>query len=208
MFGLGATDAGLVFAFRGGGDANRLLACIGDHSLAVLACLADHPISLRLRVRQDPVSLGAGVVEYRLRLSGRRGHHRVSVRLSVLQHRITCVEDVLRVIQLTGDRILDVVDQLQHIPTRDDATCRHRHASGFFDYGAQFVQRFKDSVHGHTLLASCKIPVVTSVPGVSSVTALVAPVCRDTISYSTSPGDHSDHAACWARVVDRSAADG
>ncbi len=28
-----------------------------------------------------------------------------------------------------------------------------------------------------------KIPVVTSVPGVSSVTALVAPVCRDTISF-------------------------
>ncbi|OOK82736.1 hypothetical protein BZL30_0652 [Mycobacterium kansasii] len=31
---------------------------------------------------------------------------------------------------------------------------RHRHAAGFFDNCAQFVERFKDSVHGHILPAS------------------------------------------------------
>ena len=76
------------------------------------------------------------------------------MRLGVVQHRIARIQHVLGVVELAGDRVFDVVDQLQHIAARHHTAGRHRHAAGFFDNGAQFVQRFKDSVHGHTLLAS------------------------------------------------------
>ena len=175
---LARADAGLVLALGRRRDANRLLAGLGDHPLAVLAGLAHHAVGLRFGVRQEPVGLGAGVVEHRVGLGCRRGHHGVGVRLGVMQHRVTSIEHVLGIIEFAGDRILDVVDQLQHVTSRNHTAGRHGHAAGFFDNGAQFVQRFKDSVHGHTLLASCKIPVVTSVPGVTSVTAVVMPVCR------------------------------
>ena len=88
------------------------------------------------------------------------------MRLGVVQHRVTRVEHVLGVVQFAGDRVLDVVDQLQHVAARHHAAGRHRHATGFFDDGAQFVQRFKDSVHGHTLLAFAKLllPVCLVLP--------------------------------------------
>jgi hypothetical protein len=142
----------------------------------VLAGLVYHPIGLRFRIGKQPVRLGTRMVQQRVRLGGRRRHHGFGVRLGVVQHRIARIQHVLGVIQLTRDRIFDVVDQLQHVTAGHHTTGSHGHTAGFFDNGAQFIQRFKDSVHGHTLLASV---VVTSVPGVTSVTAVATPVCRD-----------------------------
>ncbi len=73
--------------------------------------------------------------------------------LGVAQQRVTRVEDVLGVVELTGYRILDVVDQLEDIAAGHHAARRHRHAAGFFDNRAQLVERFKNSVHGNTLQA-------------------------------------------------------
>ena len=167
-----------------------------------LCCRAslDHPVGLGFGVGEKPVSLRAGVVDHRLRLGGRRGHHRVRVRLRVMQHRIARVQDVLGVVQFAGNRILDVVDQFQHVTAGHDATGCHRHATGFFDNGAQLVQRFKDSVHGHTLLASEF--VVTSVPGVTSVTAVITPVCRAQFLVcnlpSSVPEATRSHVVCYS----------
>jgi hypothetical protein len=69
------------------------------------------------------------------------------------QQRVTRVENVLGVVELAGYRILDVVDQLKDIAAGHHAAGRHRHATGFFDYRAQLIERFKNSVHGNTLQA-------------------------------------------------------
>jgi hypothetical protein len=73
--------------------------------------------------------------------------------LGLAQHRVAGVEDVLGVVELAGDGVLDVVDELEHVASRDDAAGRHRHAAGFLDDRAQLVERFKNSVHGDTLQA-------------------------------------------------------
>ena len=53
-----------------------------------------------------------------------------------------------------GDRVLDVVDQFQHVTARHHATGRHRNPAGLLDDGTQFVESFKNSVHGATLQIS------------------------------------------------------
>ena len=73
--------------------------------------------------------------------------------LGLAQQRVPGVEDVLRVVEFAGDRVLDVVDQLEDVAAGHHAACRHRHAAGFFDDRAQLVERFKYSVHGNTLQA-------------------------------------------------------
>ena len=73
--------------------------------------------------------------------------------LGLAQHPVARVEHVLGVVELAGDRVLDVVDQLEHIAAGHHAARRHRHAAGFFDDRAQLVERFKYSVHGNTLQA-------------------------------------------------------
>ena len=151
--------AASIFALCGRGDASRFFAGFGDHAFAVLARLTDHPVGLRLGVRQDPVGFRAGVVEQRIRLSGRRGHHRIRVRLGLVQQRVAGVEDVLGVVQLTRNCVLDVIDQFEHVTTRDHAARGHRHATSFLDNGAQLVERLKNSVHGNTLPASLLLPV-------------------------------------------------
>ena len=67
------------------------------------------------------------------------------------KHGVAGVQHILGVIEFTGDRILDVVDQLEHVPARHHAAGRHRHTAGFFEDRAQFVKCFKNSVHGAAL---------------------------------------------------------
>ena len=83
----------------------------------------------------------------------------IRVRLGLVQQRVAGVEDILSVVQLTWDRVLDVVDQFEHVTTRDHAARGHRYAASFLDNGAQFVERLKNSVHGNTLPASLLLPV-------------------------------------------------
>jgi hypothetical protein len=53
--------------------------------------------------------------------------------------------------ELAGDRVLDVVDQLQDVAARHHTAGGHRHTAGLFNDRAQFVERFKNSVHGDIL---------------------------------------------------------
>jgi hypothetical protein len=53
------------------------------------------------------------------------------------------VQDVLGVVELAGDRVLDVVDQFEHVAARHHAARRHRDAAGLFDDRTQFIERFK-----------------------------------------------------------------
>ncbi len=81
------------------------------------------------------------------------------MRLGLVQQRVAGVEHVLGVIQLAGDRVLDVIDQFEHVAARHHAARSHRHTTSFFDNGAQLVERLKYSVHGNTLQASLLLPV-------------------------------------------------
>ena len=49
----------------------------------------------------------------------------------------------------------DVVDQFEHVAARHHAARRHRDAAGLFDDRTQFIERFKNSVHGATSWRSC-----------------------------------------------------
>jgi len=110
--------------------------------------LGHHPVGLRLGVGQQPVGLGAGMAQQRLGLGAGAVDGGVGVILGLLQHRVAGVEHVLRVVQLAWDGVLDVVDQFQDVAARNHAAGRHRNTTGFFDDGAQFIERFKNSVHG------------------------------------------------------------
>ena len=114
----------------------------------MLTGLCDHPVGLRFGVGQQPVGLGPGMSERGVGLRRRRADHAVRVLLGIPQHRIAGVQDILRVVEFPGDRILDVVDEFEDIAPRHNAARRHRHTARLFDDGAQFVERFKYSVHG------------------------------------------------------------
>ncbi len=68
--------------------------------------------------------------------------------LGLAQQRIPRVEDILGIVEFAGDRILDVVDQLEDIAAGHYAAGGHRHAAGLFYDPAQLIERFKYSVHG------------------------------------------------------------
>jgi hypothetical protein len=125
----------------------------------VLTGFADHPVGLRLRVGQDAVGFRAGMVEQRIRLGGRRRHRGVRVRLRFVQERVAGIEHVLGIVQLARDRVLDVVDQFEHVAPGDNAARGHGDATSFLDNGTQFIERLKNSVHGNTLPASLLLPV-------------------------------------------------
>jgi hypothetical protein len=118
-----------------------------------LAGLPDHAISLRLRVGEQPVRLGAGMVDQRIGLGRGRRHHRPGVLLGLAQQRVPSVQDILGIVELAGDGVLDVVDQLQDVTAGHHTTRRHRHAARFFHNRAQLIERLKYSVHGNTLQA-------------------------------------------------------
>lgn len=73
--------------------------------------------------------------------------------LRLVEHRVPGIQHILGVVELTGNGVLDVVEQLQDIAAGHHAPGRHRHATGFFDDCAEFVKRLKHSIHGNTLQA-------------------------------------------------------
>ena len=73
--------------------------------------------------------------------------------LGLVEQRVTRIQHILGVVEFTGDRVLDVIDQFQHVPAGDDAAGGHWHTAGLFDNRAQLIERFKYSVHGATLQA-------------------------------------------------------
>ena len=148
---LGAAGGGFVVAFGVGGEPDGLLAGFDHRALAVLACLRHHAVGLGLGLGEQPVGLGAGVAEHGLGLGAGGGDRGVGVFLGLAQQRVTGVQDILGVIEFAGNGVLDVVDQLQHVAPGNHATRRHRHPAGLLDDGAQFVERFKNSVHGPIL---------------------------------------------------------
>ena len=79
--------------------------------------------------------------------------------LGLVQQRVAGIEHVLGVVQLTRDRVLDVVDQFEDIAAGYHAARGHRHTASLFDNGTQLVERLKNSVHGNTLPASLLLPV-------------------------------------------------
>jgi len=151
--GLRTSGTGVVLALRGGSDPLGLVAGLTDHPFTVLARLGDHPIRRALGVGQDPIRLRPGVVEQRVRLGSGRRDHRFGVLLGLAEHAVAGVKHVLGVVELTGDGVLDVVYQLEHVTTGHHAPSGHRHAAGFFHDCAELVERLKYSVHGNTLQA-------------------------------------------------------
>lgn len=67
----------------------------------------------------------------------------------VADERVALVEHVLRVVELAGDGVLDVVEQFQHVAARDDTACGHRHTPCLFDDRDQLVESLKYPVHSH-----------------------------------------------------------
>ena len=113
------------------------------------ARLVDHTVGLRLRLGEDPVGLGASVREHRLGLRIRLGHRRLGVLAGITDQRVTLVEDILRVVELAGDGVLDVVEEFQHVAARHDAPGGHRHTPRLFDDRDQLVESLKYPVHSH-----------------------------------------------------------
>ena len=78
-------------------------------------------------------------------LDGRFAGHELH---GLAQQRVAGIQHILGIVEFAGDRILDVIDELEDVTARDHAPRRHRHAAGLFDNRTQFVERFKYSVHG------------------------------------------------------------
>ena len=94
------------------------------------------------------------MAERLLSIGVRLADHRLVMLLGLTQQRIAGIQNILGVIELAGNGVLDVVDQLKDIAAGHDASGGHRNAARFFNNGAQLVERFKYSVHGYTLHAS------------------------------------------------------
>ena len=69
----------------------------------------------------------------------------------VVDQLVAPVQHVLGVVQLAGQRLPDVVEQLQHLAARHDAVRGHRQAPRLLDDGDQRVERFEDPVHAPIL---------------------------------------------------------
>ena len=149
--GLGPAGRRLVIPLGRRRQPGGLLAGLTHHAFAVRAGLGDHPVGLGLGVGQQPVGLAAGMAEDGFGLGVRIRHRRLGMLLGLVEHRVPCIQHILGIVELAGDRVLDVIDQFQHITARDDTAGSHRHTAGLFDYCAQLIERFKYSVHGATL---------------------------------------------------------
>ena len=149
--GLGPHGRRLVITLGCRGQPDRLLASLADHALAVRTGFGDHPVGLRFGIREQPVRLATGMAEHGLGFGVGIGDRGVGVFLGLVEQRVASVQHVLGIVEFAGDGVLDVIDKFQHIAARDDTAGSHRHTAGLFDYCAQFVERFKYSVHGATL---------------------------------------------------------
>jgi len=58
------------------------------------------------------------------------------------------VQHVLRVVQLAGQGLAELVEQVEHVAPRYHAVGGHRQAACFLDHRDQRVERFEDPVHG------------------------------------------------------------
>lgn len=119
----------------------------------MLTRLGDHAVCLGFCIGQQAVGLGTGMAEHAVGLGVGTRDHRFGVLLGLAQQRVAGIEHVLCVVEFTGNGVLDVVDEFEHIPARDDAAGGHRHTARFFDDRAELVERFKNSVHGNILQA-------------------------------------------------------
>ena len=112
--------------------------------------------------REGLFGLGAGVGEQPVGF-GVRGRERgrgVGLRpragllrllRGVVDELVAAVQHVLRVVQLAGQRLADVVEQLKHVAAGDDAVRGHRDPSRLLDHGDQRVEGFEDPVHAPIL---------------------------------------------------------
>src|SRR5690349_2887979 len=76
--------------------------------------------------------------------------------LGLVEQVVAGVQHILGVVEFAGDRVLDVVDLLEHVAARHHATVRRRDAAGFVDDRAQLIERLKYSVHGTPSRRSCR----------------------------------------------------
>ena len=134
-----ASGLGHAVGLGGGpvGEVGVLAASAGDDPLGLVLGLGDHLLGLLAGLGEDPVGLGARVGPGLLGLLGRLGHELVAV-----------VEHVLGVVELAGDRLADVVEQLQDVTAGDDAARRHGDPASLLADGHQLVQRLEHPVHG------------------------------------------------------------
>lgn len=132
---------------------SSFLGRVVDQCLSVCTRLADHPIGLRLGFGQDPVGLGARMRHHVRRLGRRIVDGLVGQVAGITDEGIALVENILRIVEFAGDRILDVVKKSEHISARHDAASRHRKASRLLDDSDKFVQSFKYAVHSYPNLA-------------------------------------------------------
>jgi len=117
---------------------SRMRLGLGNHAVGLRLCLRQEAIGLCTRMRQQRIGLRGGLTD-----EGVGAHSRVADQLVAL------IEDVLRVVEVAGDGVLDVVEQFEHVASGDHATRSHRHTARFFDDGAQFIQRFEYPVHSY-----------------------------------------------------------
>ena len=109
--------------------------------------------------REGLLGLGAGVGDQPVGFGVRGGERGRGVGLrpragllrllrGVVDELVAAVQHVLRVVQLAGQRLADVVEQLKHVAAGDDAVRGHRDPSRLLDHGDQRVEGFEDPVHG------------------------------------------------------------
>ena len=65
-------------------------------------------------------------------------------------HLIAVVQHVLCVVDLAGQRVPDVVQQLEDVAARHHAGGRHRQSPGFLDDGDELVEGLENPVHDRT----------------------------------------------------------
>ena len=113
------------------------------------ARLVDHAIRLGLGLGQDAVGLGTGMCKHGLGLGVGLGHRRLGMLPRITDQGVTLVEDVLSVVELARDRVLDVVEEFEHVTARHDTARGHRHTPRLLDNRHELVESLKYPVHSH-----------------------------------------------------------
>jgi hypothetical protein len=97
---------------------------------------------------EPAVRLGVGVVQCLLGLEVGLADGLLRLVLGVADDLVAAVEHVLGVVELAGQRVADLVEQLQHVAPGHHAARGHGETSGLLHDRDQLVKRLEHPVHG------------------------------------------------------------
>ena len=131
----------LVFRVGGLEDAVRFPLGVAYGRIRHVPSLVDHPVGLVLRVSNERSGLGLRIAEHGFRLGVRVAENALRVLLcgadqhvgAVLrppQDLVLFVQNVLRVVEVDGDGVPEVVEKPEHLVAGHHAIGGHRHAVG------------------------------------------------------------------------------